>query len=148
MPLCARSLLNSLPCFAQHLPEDSGYLVEFALRGDQRGRDLDDRVATVVRPADEPLLVQPWRQEAAQKRLALVIVERCPRLLVLHELERVEVPRSAQVADDRKIEEMREGRAERVAVVANVLDHALALHDLDVLERDGALHGRAAERDP
>ena len=40
-----------------------------------------------------------------------------------------------------------ERRAERVLGRAHVLDDALALHDLDVLQRDRAHHGVAAERD-
>ena len=64
---------------AEHLAETSPRdLVELLLRGDQRRRDLDDRVAAVVGAADEPLLEQPRREEAAQQRLALLLVEASP----------------------------------------------------------------------
>src|SRR5713101_557161 len=64
--------------------------VEFPLRCDQRRRDLDDGVAAVVRAADQTLLEQAGREEAAQQRLALVFREGLTGLLVLDELECVE----------------------------------------------------------
>ena len=107
--------LISLPCLGQHLAERAGDLVELLLGRDQRRRDLDDRIAAVVGPADQAFLEERRREEAAQQRLALLVVERLARLLVLHELERVEEARAADVADDRQVEQLLERRAERVA---------------------------------
>src|SRR5712691_3694870 len=48
--------------------------------------------AAVVGAADQSLLEQTRRHEAAQQRLALVRVERPTCLLVLHQLHRIEEP--------------------------------------------------------
>ena len=89
-----------------------------------------------------PALEQPRRKEAAQERLALLVAEGLARLLVLDELERVEEPGPAQVADDRQVEQLRRASGgSSPAFSAHVLDDALAAHDLDVLERDRAMTG-------
>src|SRR5205085_8044599 len=113
--------------------------------GDQRRRDLDDRIAAVIGAADHALLEEPRRDELAEQRLAVVVGEGLPRLLVAYELHRVEEARAPQVADDRQLEQLGERRPKGVAVVAHVLDDPLALHDLDVLERDRTLDRMAAE---
>ena len=128
---------------AEHLDD----AVELGLAGDERRRDLDDRIAAVVGATDEAALEQARGEEAAQQPLALVVRERLARLLVLHELDRVEEAGTADVADDRQVEQLLERRAERRLVLEDALDDPLALHDLDVLERDRAHDGVAAERD-
>src|SRR5579864_9771200 len=128
-PWCARPLLHALPCLRQHLLEDPGYLVELMLGRNERRRDLDDGVAAVVCAADQALLEQARRHEALQQRLPLLVRERLACLLVLHQLERVEETRSAQVTDDRQLEECSERRPEGVTVVADIFDDSLALHD-------------------
>src|SRR6185369_1991814 len=129
---------RALDGLGEHVAEDADDLVHLRLAGDERRRDLDHRVAAVVLAADEPGLEEPRREEAAQERLALVVVERRPRLLVLYELDGVEEAGATDVADDRQLEQRLELRTERVLRVAHVLDDSLALHDLDVLERDRA----------
>ena len=139
------SQLDALGRLGEHVSEDSHDLVELGLVGDERRRDLDDRVAAVVGTADEPALPEPGREEAAQERLALLVGEGLAGLLVLHELERVEEPGPAQVADDREVEELRQRVAEVVLLLGDVLDDPLPLHDLDVLERDRG-HARGGRR--
>src|ERR671935_157750 len=48
---------------AEHVAEDGDDLVELLLLCDERRRDLDDGVAAVVRPADEPALEEPWGEK-------------------------------------------------------------------------------------
>src|ERR1700742_176714 len=72
------------PGFGQDLTENSHDLGDLLLTGDERRRDLDARVLAIVGTADEAVLEQRARQEAAQERLALVRAERRARLLALH----------------------------------------------------------------
>src|SRR6185503_8035578 len=123
------------PRLVEHGVEDVVDEVEVVARRHERRRELDDRVAAVVSAADQAGVVQPPRQEPAQEVLRLGVGERLLRLLVLHELERHEVPGAAHVADDRLLAQLAEDAAEVVLVLAHVLDHALALHHLEVLER-------------
>ena len=111
-------LRDLLPCLGEHLAERAGDLVELLLRRDQGRRDLDDRIAAVVRPADEALLEERGERKPRRSVSHSSCEKRLARLLVLHELERVEEARPAEVADDRKVEQLRERRTERVAVVA------------------------------
>src|SRR4051794_28343026 len=83
--------------------QDALDLLEVLGLRDERRRELDDRVAAVVRAADQPAAVQLAGQEAAQQPLGLVVVEGLARVLVLDELDRVEVARAAHVADDRDV---------------------------------------------
>src|SRR5439155_6409889 len=98
-----RSRRDSLPRLLEDVAENAGDLVELVLVGHERRRDLDDRVAAIVGPADEAALEHPRREEAAQERLALLVGECLARLLVLDELDCVEETGSAQVADDRQL---------------------------------------------
>ena len=64
-------------------------------------------------PRSSALQIRPFSnsrgdEEAAQERLALLVGERLARLLVLHELERVEEAGPAHVADDRQVEQLLE----------------------------------------
>src|SRR5947209_1873103 len=63
--------LHALARLGQHTAEDLLDLRELLRSGDQRGRELDHRVAAVVGPADEPPPVQLAGQETAQQRLGL-----------------------------------------------------------------------------
>src|SRR2546423_5007294 len=103
---------DALPGLGEYLTEDSHDLSELLLARDEGRRDLDDRIAAIVGAADEPLLEEPRREKAAQERLRLVVVERLAGVLVLHQLERPQVARSAQVAHDVELEQRRELRAE------------------------------------
>src|SRR5919106_5234419 len=143
-----RAGADPLPRLGEDVAENGDDLVELLLLGHERRRDLDDGVAAIVGAADEPALEEAGREEAAQQALALLVVERLARLLVLDELERVEEAGPAQVARDREIEELRERAAKRLLLLGHVLDDPLPLHDLDVLERDRRLDGMAAEGDP
>ena len=115
---------HPLPRLREDLAEDAGDLVELRLLGDERRRDLDDRVAAVVGTADEARLEEARREEVAEQGLALLLGERLARLLVLDELERVEEACPAQVTDDRELEQLRERRAEGVLLGGDVLDDA------------------------
>src|SRR5882724_10978389 len=98
-------LRDALPGFGEDFTEDSHDLTEFLLPCDERRRDLDHGVAAIVGAADQPLLEETRREEAAQERLRLCIGERLPRRLVLHELDRPQVAGAAQVADDVEVEQ-------------------------------------------
>src|SRR4029079_11203831 len=98
--------------------------LELLRTGHQRRRELDDRIATVVCPADQPALEQLRRDEAAQQLVALGVVEALARLLVLHQLERVEVAAAAQVADDRQLEQALQRGPEDGLVLTHSLDDA------------------------
>src|SRR3954470_24007120 len=89
------------PCFRENVTENRHDLVELVLTRDQRRRDLDHRVAAIVGPADETALEETRREEAAQERLALLVVERLAGVLVLHELECGGEARAAGVSDAR-----------------------------------------------
>src|SRR5215204_6818579 len=114
------------PCIVQDIAEDADDLVELGLPGDERRRDLDHRVAAVVGAADEPALEEGGREEAAQQRLAFVVVEALPRLLVLDELDCVEEAGPADVAHDRQLEQRLERRSEGALVAEHVLQDPLA----------------------
>src|SRR5919106_6448599 len=146
--VAAGARLHALPGRAQDFAQDGDDLVELGPLGDEGRRDLDDGVPAVVRAADEARLEKARREEAPQERLALLVRERLAGLLVLHELEGVEEPGPAQIADDGEVQEPGERLAERVLLRGDVLDDALPLHDLDVLERDRRLDRMTAEGDP
>src|SRR5436190_11845553 len=114
------------PRLVQHGVEDVVDEVEVVPGRHERRRELDDRVAAVVRAADQTRLVEPSGEEPAQQVLGLRVGEGLLGLLVLHELERHEVPGAAHVADDRLLTQLGQDAAEVVLVLAHVLEHALA----------------------
>src|SRR3954451_3500390 len=128
-------------------PQDGLHLLELLGAGDERRRELDDRVAAVVGAADEAPAEELAGEEAAQHRLGLLGAEGLPRLAVLDELDRVEVAGAADVADDRDVAQRLEHRAEVGLVLADVLEQALALEDVEVGERDRGAHRVPAPRD-
>ena len=65
----------------EDLAEDADDLVELGLTGDERRRDLQHRVAAVVRAADQARVEERVRQVAAQELLALLVRERLTRVL-------------------------------------------------------------------
>src|SRR6266550_4908059 len=101
--------MQTRPSLGENVAENRDDLVELMLAGDEWRRDLDDGIAAVVGTADEPPLEQPRREEAAQERLAFLVAKRLARLLVLHELHRIEEARPTHVPDDRQVEELLEG---------------------------------------
>src|SRR5262249_54157914 len=104
--------------------------------------------ATVVGAADQATLEETVREEAAEEGLGLVVSEGLSGLLVLHELDRPEVAGAAKIPCDRQLEERGQGVAKRTLVGCDLLDEALAAHDLEVRLRDRALDRVAAEGDP
>ena len=109
------------------------------------GGEVQDGVAAVVGPRDQALLEQPAGEEAAQQPLALLGAE-AGQLRVAHELERPEVAVAADVADDRHaVLQLVQALAQVALVLAHVLEHALALEDLDVAQGDRRRHRVAAE---
>ena len=123
------------------------HLLELLARADQRRGEVQHGVAAVVGAGDQALLEQPAGDEAAQQLLALLGREaRAGR--VAHQLQRPEEAGAAHVADDRHarldaLEQLAEHRLE----LAHVLEHALALEDLDVAQRDRGRHRVPGERD-
>src|SRR5215218_10393326 len=94
---------DPLPRLGQHLAQDTVDDFELLAVRYQRRRELDDGVAAIVRAADQPVLEELARHEAAEELLALLVGEALLRLLVLDELERVEVAGAADVAHDREV---------------------------------------------
>ena len=79
---------------------------------DERRRDVQDRVAAVVGPCDEPRLEQPAGQEAAQHALALVGVQaRVSSSFTSSTAQKK--PGAADVADDRQRRAARPGAPRR-----------------------------------
>src|ERR1017187_2421166 len=95
--------VHSLAGLGQHGAQDRLDLVELLWPRDQRRRELDHRIPAIVGAADQAASEQLTREEAAQQRFGLLVVERLLRLLVLDELNRLEVARAADVADDRQL---------------------------------------------
>jgi hypothetical protein len=114
--------------------------VEDGWPDDQRRGELDDGVAAVVGAAVEPGVEQRLGQEAAQQALGLVVVEGLLGGLVLDQLDAVEVPGAADVADDREVEQLLQRGPEGALVGPHVLVEALALEDVEVGQRDGGGH--------
>src|SRR5690606_15542056 len=83
------------PRLLQHISQDPADLLELLRPGDQRRRELDDRVAAVVGAAVETGLEQGRGEEAAQQPLGLVGVERLLGGLVLDQLDAPEVAGAA-----------------------------------------------------
>ena len=83
-------------------------LLELLAAAGQRRSELDDGIATIVGAADQPAPVELTGEEAAQQPLRLVVVEALERLAVLDQLDRVEVARPADVADDRDVAQVLE----------------------------------------
>src|SRR5919197_203025 len=116
-------LEDPLPSLAEHRPDHRLDLVELLGTRDERRRELDHRVATIIGAADQPALVELAREEAAQQVLGLLVAEALLGLLVLDELDRHEITGAAHVADDRQVVlQALEHRAE----LALVLAHAAA----------------------
>ena len=65
---------------------------------------------------------------------------------VAHELDRVEEPAPRRSPTYREVEQRREHGAQLVLLLRDVLHDPLALHDLDVAQRDRALGRVPAER--
>src|SRR5205807_5185797 len=105
------ALLQPLRRLGQGAAQDLLDLGELLAPCDQRRRELDHRVAAVVGAADQPAAVELPGQEAAQQPLRLVGCEPLLGALVLYELDRLEVARAADVADDRDVAKALEGRA-------------------------------------
>src|SRR5580693_7329714 len=142
-----RSRSDLRPCLGEDRAEDLLDLVEVLLRADQRRGELDHRVTAVVGAADEAGVEQRVRQEAAQQPLRLVVVEGLLGVLVLDELDAVEVPGAADVADDRQVGQLVQGRAEAVLVGPHVAEQIVALEDVQVGQRHRRRHRVPGERD-
>ena len=91
----------------QHRPEHALHLLEVLVGRDQRRRQLDHRVAAVIRAADEPAAEELAGEEPAQQDLGLLVVEARLRVAVLDQLDAGEVARPAHVADDRDVAQRR-----------------------------------------
>src|SRR3569833_415484 len=136
---------QAVPGLGQHAAEDLLHLVELGLADDQRRGELDDRVAAVVGAAVEARLEQRRRQEAAQQPLGLLGVEGLLGRLVLDQLDPVEEPVAADVADDRQVQQLLQRRPERALRLAHVAAQVLGLHQVQVGQRDGGADRVAAE---
>src|SRR5829696_7637819 len=116
----------------EHRPQDALHLLELLGPGDQRGRELDHRVAAVVGPADQPAAIQLRREEAAQQPLRLLAAERLLRVAVPDQLDAGEVAGPAHVADDRDVAQRLQHPLEGGLVLLHVGEQPLALEDVDV----------------
>ena len=96
----------------------------------------------------EPALVELAGEEAAQEPLGLLVVEAFLGLLVLHELDRVEEPVAADVADDRNLAELLEHAAELALGAQDVAAEVLALVDIEVRHRGRRGNGWPANVNP
>ena len=85
---------------AKYDVENVDNLVDFISSNDQWWRQLDDRIASVVRATDESSTKELGREVAPKQSLGLVIVKRLFGGLVLHEFDTVEVSGATNVADD------------------------------------------------
>ena len=65
--------LHPLGGLAQHRAQDRLDLLELLAPGDQRRRELHDRVAAVIGAADQPALVELAGEEAPQQLLGLLV---------------------------------------------------------------------------
>src|SRR3954462_5401292 len=97
---CSSAREEALRGFAQHGLGLGDHLLELLARRDQRRREMQAGVATVVGPRDQALLQEPAGKEAAQQLLALLGRE-APVVVVAHQLQCPEEPGAAHVADDR-----------------------------------------------
>src|SRR5690242_9032950 len=107
-------------------------VVELRLADDQRRRELDDGVAAVVGAAVDAGVEERLGEVAAQEPLGLLVVERLAGLLVLDQLDPVEVPGPADVADDGQVEQLLQGGPEARGVLLDLVVEALALEDVEV----------------
>ena len=114
-PASAAASVHPARGLLEHGPQDGLDLLELLGAGDQRRRELDDRVAAVVGAADQPAAEQLAAEVAAQQRLGLLAVEALLGVAVLDELDRVEVAGAAHVADDRDVAQRLEHRAQVAA---------------------------------
>ena len=105
--------LQVIPGLGEHPAQDRLDLVEYRLIAEQRRGPLDHRVAAVVGAAVQTGLEQFYRQEAAQQPLADLVVEDRLGGLVLDQFDAVEESLTADVADDRQIEQPFQGGPER-----------------------------------
>src|SRR5947209_3520709 len=135
--------LHPLSGLGQHRAEDLLDLLELLGPRDQWRRELDHRVPAVVSAADQAAPIELPGQEPAQERLGLLVVERLLGVLVLDQLDRLEVARTAHIADDREVTQRIEHRPERRLVGAHVLQDPLVLERVDRRHRD-----RRADRMP
>src|SRR5919108_1681456 len=131
----SRSRLHLLPRLLEHRPQHSLDLPKLLGVADQRGRQLDHRVAAIVRAADEPTTEELAGEESAQEPLRLLIAEAGLRLLVLDQLDRVEVPVAAHVADDRDVAKGVEHGPELSLLSPHVPAQVLALEQVEVRHR-------------
>src|SRR4051794_23949923 len=97
MPAGSAAQVETVARLLEHGPQHGVDLLELLRAGDERRRELDDRVAAVVGAADESATEHLRGEEAAQQPLLLVARERLLRLLVADELDRAEVARATHV---------------------------------------------------
>jgi hypothetical protein len=72
------------------------------------------------------------RQEPAQQPLGLLVVECLLGRLVLHQLDAVEVPVAAHVADDRQVVQPLQVRTEEIPVAPHVAVEVFAFEEVEV----------------
>src|SRR3954452_21271622 len=124
MPAGSAAQVETVAGLLEHGPQHGVDLLELLGSRDERGRELDDRVAAVVGAADQPAAEHLRGEEAAQQPLLLVAREGLLRLLVADQLDGAEVARAAHVADDRQVAQAVEHRRELGLVRLHVLEDA------------------------
>src|ERR1700756_5939915 len=93
------SSLQPLRLLVEHGAQDGFDGVELGLTADQRRRQLDDGIASVIGATVQPGLEQ-GRRPPAQQRPAFLVGEGLLGRLVLDQFDAVEIPLAADVADD------------------------------------------------
>src|SRR6516164_2804144 len=141
-----RCRLEPLPGLGKHAPQDRLDGVELALPADQRRRQLDDGVAAVIGAAVQPGLKERGRYVAVQQPFAFLVAEGLLGCLVLDQLDAIEVPLAAHVADDGQVVQLLQGGAEAGRVLFDAIVEPLALEDVEVGQPDSRRHRVAAER--
>src|SRR4051794_15321817 len=142
-----RSLLDALPGLGEHRAEHVLDLLELLRVADEGGRELDHRVAAIVRPADQAPPEELPGEIAPEEPFRLLVGEALLGLLVLDQLDGVEEPGAAHVPDDGDVAKPVEHGPELALLAQHVAADVLALEDVEVGQRDGRRDGMARERE-
>src|ERR1700731_465779 len=126
----------ALRCFRKDFAQCADHEVDVVARGDERGRQLDDGIASVVRTAYETTMEHLGRYETSQEALGVVTLPRLLGLLILDQLHAPEVTGPSDVAPDGDVLELIEARLEVVLVGHDVVEDVLSFDDADAGEGD------------
>ena len=126
----------------EHRAEPVDDLVQHARVADERRGDLHHAVPAVVAAGDQPGVAHAPGQVAADQPVALGLLE-AGAVRVRHELDGPEEAAAADVPHDRQRAELVQAAGEVALETPHVVEHAIALEELDAAQRD-----RRAQRVP